>query len=352
MREDILVIHQGALGDVILSFPALVQLKQQRDIDLSILCANQIGRLAFELNVVERHFPVEKSRFCGLFSAGINRDMTAFINSYDTVIFIGFSDEIADNISKNHRGTTYKITPRPPAETQGHIGRHILRQFVFHGLLKDVGNICRKPGPVPSFPLGERNTDRLVKSPQQNSLVIIHPGAGSKRKRWPFKGFLEVAGALNKRDSIQVIFLVGPAEADLLMSIKKRASKGKLPLGQSVGLGNNLPQGNCTGHRRDYLYCHTQDLSEVLALMKASSFFIGNDSGLTHLAAYLGVATVAIFGPSSSKRWAPMGDSVKLLRGTQDCPPCFEVAKDNCDDPQCLSGVSADMVLDAVGGVW
>ncbi|MBW2602020.1 MAG: hypothetical protein JRD47_08895 [Deltaproteobacteria bacterium] len=132
MREDILVIHQGALGDVILSFPALVQLKQQRDIDLSILCANQIGRLAFELNVVERHFPVEKGRFCGLFSAGINHDMMAFINSYDTVIFIGFSDEIADNISKNHPKTVRfpwvvkrrrQYLPAPWACPQFSIGR-------------------------------------------------------------------------------------------------------------------------------------------------------------------------------------------------------------------------------------
>ncbi len=350
MRENILVIHQGALGDVILSFPALVQLKQQRDIDLSILCANQIGRLACKLNVAERHFPVERSRFCGLFSADINRDMADFINSYDTVVFIGFSDEIVDNISRNHRGTTYKITPRPPAEAQRHVGRHIIRQFVSRGLLKDVGNIGRQSGPGNGFSLGEHNTDGFVGSPQQNSLVIIHPGAGSKRKRWPFKGFLEVAGALKKTDFAQVIFLVGPAEADLLMSIKERARKGKFSLGQGVGLGDKLPRGNCAGHSRDYWYCNIQDLSEALALIEASSFFIGNDSGLTHLAAFLGVATVAIFGPSSPKRWAPMGNCVKLLRGTQDCLPCFEVAKNNCDDPQCLSGVSADMVLDAVRG--
>ncbi len=145
-------------------------------------------------------------------------------------------------------------------------------------------------------------------------------------------------------------FLVGIAEQDLLMSIKKRAAKGKLSMGQSVELWDNLPQGNCAGHSGGYLYFFIQDLSEVLALMKASSFFIGNDSGLTHLAAYMGVATVAVFGPSSPMRWTPMGDSVKLLRGTQDCLPCFEIAKDNCDDPQCLSGVSVNMVLDAVRG--
>jgi hypothetical protein len=41
----------------------------------------------------------------------------------------------------------------------------------------------------------------------------------------------------------------------------------------------------------------------------------------------------------------------KVLRGAADCAPCFEVEEENCKDPQCLSGVSVDMVVDVVRGL-
>jgi len=72
------------------------------------------------------------------------------------------------------------------------------------------------------------------------------------------------------------------------------------------------------------------DLSYVTALLQQARCFIGHDSGVTHLAAFMATPTV------------------KVLRGEADCAPCFELGVVDCKDRQCIDGVSAGMVLDAV----
>ncbi len=322
MNEKVLVIHQGALGDVVLSFAALLSLKQHRDASITLLCKDQVGKIAHDFHVVDAHFSLESARFCGLFSKDMNRHMKDFINQYDTVIYIGLSGEVADCIRDNHRGQTLRISPRPSAQKQTHVAAHMARQMEAEGLLRDCRDVPF-PGPLSDAPQsGSGASDTCdQKRPTLNSL-LVHPGAGSKRKRWPLNHFMEMAAAMKKMDATEVAFLVGPAEPDVLSLIEK----GGFPI-----------------HR-------VEDLPETAALIKTCTCFVGNDSGLVHLAAFMGVPTVAIFGPSSPHRWSPLGPATKVLRGEAECDPCFETAETNCDDPQCLHGVSVKMVVEAVTG--
>ncbi len=360
MSEKILVIHQGALGDVILSFPAVLSLRQEKNACICLLCKAQVGKIACQLRVVDACFPVESARFCTLFSEDMSHDMKDFINQYETIVSIGYSD-VGDHIRQNHRGQTCQITPRPPAEEETHVAVHIMRQLQDKGLLENIsdcgtgsaecgmesnnrGDVFKPTGAMwESNPLWAHNsalriphsasrpqvlsssqhTNEQTKCFQGMNLVLIHPGAGSKRKRWPLEKFVEVGAAIRKMNSCDIIYLIGPAESDLLPLVKNQGG-GRFQIRQ------------------------VEDLAQVLAFMKAANYFIGNDSGLTHLSAFMGVPTVAIFGPSSPNRWAPIGPATKVLRGKVDCAACFEVEKRNCEVPQCLNGVSVDMVVDAV----
>jgi ADP-heptose:LPS heptosyltransferase len=58
------------------------------------------------------------------------------------------------------------------------------------------------------------------------------------------------------------------------------------------------------------------DLSALAGVLSHASLFVGHDSGVTHLAALLGVRTVAIFGPTDSARWAPLGSHVTVMEGS------------------------------------
>jgi ADP-heptose:LPS heptosyltransferase len=320
VSEKILVIHQGALGDVILSFPALESLKRERSAFVALLCKDQVGRMARELGVVDGHFPVESARFSGLFSSQLGEDMHDFIGEYGIIVLVGFSEEMEEAIGRHAGGAMYRITPRPRVEEENHVSVHLKGQLQECGLLRH--QVFEMAKQRPCFPCLAEHPG--IKTSLGNRL-LIHPGAGSKRKRWPLENFIRVAAATTRMGATEVAFVIGPAETDLLSLLTKR-SEGRFSV-----------------------YA-VQDLKQVMRLMNRSWCFLGNDSGLTHLAAVKGLPTVAIFGPSNPNRWWPIGCATAVLRGDADCAPCFEVAEANCDHPQCLNGVSVEVVLETIRG--
>lgn len=328
MKEKILVIHQGALGDLVLNFPALESLKQEKKAFVAILCSSQLGKIAHELNVVDAYFSLESARLCSLFCDEMTPAVKEFISDYDTLILIGFSNAIEGYLRQNHGGKVHKISPRPPVDEETHVALYIIEQLVAKGLLDNCGLWTRSVmfssrQAKPSATSKIQNPKSKIRNLREKNLIIIHPGAGSPRKRWPVENFVQVASIIKGMNLGEVVFVVGPAESDLAPFIK-------------------------AGIKGDFRAREVCDLSCLIALVRQARCFVGNDSGVTHLAAFMGIPTVAIFGPSSPKRWSPVGPATTVLRGEADCAPCFEKDAVNCKDPQCLSGVSADMVIDAV----
>jgi ADP-heptose:LPS heptosyltransferase len=327
MMEKILVIHQGALGDLVLNFPALVSLKQEKKASVALLCSSDPGKTAYELNVVDAHFSLESARFCSLFHEEMTPVVKEFMSDYDTIILISFSDAIESYLRQNHGGKVHKISPRPPVEEETHVALHIIRQLETKGLLAECGlriadcGMWTRSGACAKSKI--QNPKSEMRDLPEKNLIIMHPGAGSPRKRWPVENFIRVATIISGMNLAEVVFVVGPAESDLAPLVNARAN----------------------GCFRVHEVC---DLSRLMALVRQARCFVGNDSGVTHLAACMGTPTVVIFGPSSPKRWSPVGRARKVLRGAADCVPCFEMDAVNCKDPQCLNGVSVDMVLDAV----
>jgi len=119
-------------------------------------------------------------------------------------------------------------------------------------------------------------------------LVVIHPGSGGLQKCWHLDNFLALAKKLISR-GIEVIFLLGPAEL-------ARFSDATINQINSVAK------------------CLT-DLSftQALELLSCADEFVGNDSGITHLAAALGVRTLAVFGPTNPAVYKPIGPAVTVF---------------------------------------
>jgi len=118
--------------------------------------------------------------------------------------------------------------------------------------------------------------------------VVIQPATGGLHKCWHLDNFLAVAKKLDS-EGIEVIFLLGPAELDRFSNaaIKKIGSIAK--------------------------YLRDLSLEQVLELLSHAKAFIGNDSGITHLAAGLGVRTLAIFGPTNPAVYKPIGPDVTVF---------------------------------------
>ena len=138
--------------------------------------------------------------------------------------------------------------------------------------------------------------------------LVIHAGSGSPRKNW--EGMAELTAAWRVRGG-QVVSLSGPAEDQCWT-----------PPPHDVSL-------------------HAERLDHVAALLARAPRFVGNDSGISHLAARLGAPTLALFGPSDPHAWRPRGDRVRVLHAPEACRRCGP-------DRFCTHRLSVAEVLDAL----
>jgi heptosyltransferase-2 len=136
-----------------------------------------------------------------------------------------------------------------------------------------------------AFSRGETSTAGpwLERLPER--FLALHPGSGSPRKNWPPGHFADLARALAPGGPFLVVR--GPADEE--------AAEAVLRLKDAV-LADGL---------------HPRQLGALLA---GAGLFVGNDSGVTHLAAAAGAPTLALFGPTDPAQWAPIGPKVRVLR--------------------------------------
>jgi ADP-heptose:LPS heptosyltransferase len=126
-------------------------------------------------------------------------------------------------------------------------------------------------------------------------LVAIHPGSGSEKKNWPVEKFAALARWLADELAAQVLIVRG--EADERVTQKLTELLGRRPITMAQGL----------------------KLVELAAVLERCVLFLGNDSGITHLAAAVGTPTVAVFGAASLPIWEPLGQYTRVVQfGEQD----------------------------------
>jgi heptosyltransferase-2 len=113
--------------------------------------------------------------------------------------------------------------------------------------------------------------------------VALFPGSGSHAKNWPTANFTALARRLRERT--RALIVLGPAEADATIDF-----------------------GGC-----DAPLVKDLELGEVAAIARMARAFVGNDSGVSHLAAAAGGRGVVLFGPTDPARWRPLG-AVRIIR--------------------------------------
>jgi ADP-heptose:LPS heptosyltransferase len=121
-------------------------------------------------------------------------------------------------------------------------------------------------------------------------LLAVHPGSGGRQKCWPAASFYAVMRRLHAQLQVSFMIIEGPAEEKTAGVFQK--SLAELP----------------------HMRIRNLELCLVSAILSQSALFIGNDSGITHMAAALGIPTIAVFGPTDPAVWAPRGKSVSIVR--------------------------------------
>jgi ADP-heptose:LPS heptosyltransferase len=315
-EKKLLIFHQGALGDFVLAFPALIRLKQHFS-QTDAICKPQLGELAKGFRLVDKWFSQDAARFASLFSGAIDPDVKSLFEAYDEIILFSFSEQLEKAINEIKKHSVCRIPPRPKSSDKTHVGLHLLKSLSGCGLIGEDD----EPGSL-KRPSLYNPTEVFYETPHSQR-ILLHPGAGSSRKMWALSNFLKLEVSL-KADTYRPEFVIGPAEEFL---------------------GKELLDDN--GGKRTIRI--TDDLSALVALMQSADGFIGNDSGVSHLAAFLGLPTVAVFGPSDPEIWRPVGPAVSVLSPQKlECDPkigTFGPFKNNKED---FNTISSQMVLDTL----
>ena len=123
---------------------------------------------------------------------------------------------------------------------------------------------------------------RLDCPPGDEDFIAIHPFSGSPRKNWPLVKYRQLAELLHRHLPVKWILEPGAPRIE--------AGDTELP---------------------------TEDLYRLACRLACARLYIGNDSGITHLAAAAGTRVLALFGPTDAARWAPRGENVEVLRSPE-----------------------------------
>ena len=170
--------------------------------------------------------------------------------------------------------------------------------------------------------IAESRQAGAVESLAGKPVVGISPGAAfGTAKRWHGARFAELARRLGRDLGAVPVFLGSKDEATLAESLLPDAGEFAVSLAGKTSL------------------------AEFMKVIPGCDLYISNDTGAMHVAAALGVPTLAIFGPTDEQATRPLGPRVQLVVGQAECRPCL---LRHCPiDHRCMNSVSVEQVFDA-----
>lgn len=283
---EILIIRPGALGDTLMILPSLATMSEQWNITF-------VGRrpgLDFVRDFVTCPMDLEGPGWHRLFLERPALERVPVLRTDVVVAF--FSDKegvIQRNLNNYFPHTPIHIFPSLPEEGEKiHIARYL--------------SCCLKTACVPVDPSSafenalNRPLIRIKRPSRGRSTVVAHPGSGGKDKNHPHGFWLNLLIRFVKEHDFRgviPIVLLGPAERSLYSLFKKNL--------ESIG-------GKIS---------YYPDKNTLMKLLGNAHLYLGHDTGITHLAAMLGIPTIALFKKNNVAQWHPLGPFVQVIQNKE-----------------------------------
>jgi heptosyltransferase III len=291
VKRTVVIIHPGALGDVLLAVPAMRRLRARfPDHRFILSAAPEVSKLLAACGLVDEWMSLQTKEAASFFAEGcqLAPRWQEWFSSCD--LAVGWMQDtegafaarltsfgareavvrspLSDDLKAVHQSDRFLeiIGEHPENSTEGFLRSEVIR-------LQHSAQEYLQPNWLPD----------------SAALSFIHPGSGSRAKCAGTEIFVPMVRALHDKVMTPVI-LEGPADYVQVEQLLQA-----LPAMPFVLKG--------------------LDLVTVAGLLAQGALFIGHDSGLTHLAALVGIPTVALFGPTDPDRWAPRAAQVTILNG-------------------------------------
>ena len=287
-----IVLFPGSLGDCICFLPALQKIgKSQRNL---VVAGRETTRallgdfMCFPRAVSVQTVSLDDARFARLFAPGSPiRDADLehfFLHATSVLSWFGASlPQVKKNLEKYAPGRV-TVFPFFLGQVESHASAYYLNCLGEKVKEKLHGSL--------SVQLKERWLRWGAEYWRQREweskhILVIHPGSGGQRKRWVSEGFRQVAQWWRDRGDREVLILLGPAESE------------------------EDAYWRCCGHVETSL-----ELAQAASLLSRATCYIGNDSGVSHLAGAVGTQGVVIFGPTRPEQWRPLGGGLKVIKNS------------------------------------
>jgi ADP-heptose:LPS heptosyltransferase len=207
------------------------------------------------------------------------------------VAFMKDDGRIRNNLMTYFPHIPVYLFPSLPNEDQSiHVARYISE--------------CVRSADLPIDP--QESIDKARRSPLMDAgrpkvpsrELVFHPGSGDSKKNYSSEFWLRLVehfGGKSVFPRFNFVFLLGPAEEMRLAEFQKTQSSMQIR----------------------FSIC--PDADSLIALLTGASLYVGHDSGITHLAAMLGVPTIALFRNTNPLQWGPLGPKVEVINN-EDSP--------------------------------
>jgi len=322
-KPVVLIIHPGTLGDVMLSLTAIESIRRRfHDYELILLVRGEIGQILLVYDVVDRVLNIDETMLADLFSKNLQlgtdnadvltrcRQAVVWANDPDGRLFVNLQSLGVENISI--------ISPHDDSLHASHQSDRYCESVM--AWEKDRTRLeSLSPFRISAANQGDKKITPAFPPRNDRKILMIHPGSGSRHKCLRPEKMGAVIRQLSESQDYQIILCQGPADENILFDLQPY-----------------IPQ-------IPHSILKNTSLSEMAMAIRQADIFLGHDSGLTHLAAALGVPTMVLFGPTDPLRWGPKGTNVKILQGP--CCQCQDWnAVQQCTDKICLTHSVDDIV--------
>ncbi len=269
-QPRVLVIRGGAIGDFILTLPALRLLRDTiPGCHLEVIGYPAIAELARTAGLADSIRSLEHRTMAPLFAktAPIDEALAEHLRSFNLVVSFLYDPDGHFRASLERIGVKTLIECSPLVKPDGpHASKQLAQGLEKLAMFLEDNHLHRA---------------HFERHPNNHHRIAIHVGSGSEKKNWPLHHWQQVADSF---PNSEIIFITGEAEAE----------RGIQP----------------TTHPT----WHSLPLTELATRLSTCTTFLGHDSGISHLAGACGVPSLLLFGPTDPAIWAPPQPWVQFLR--------------------------------------
>lgn len=300
-RGKILIIRGGAIGDFILTLPVLSALRERfPETRRELLTYPRVAPLALAGGLVDDAQSIDARPMASFFakSGRLPTELAAFFAGFDLIISYLFDPDLIfrENVDRCSKAQFIAGPHRPDETGSVHATEAFLRPLVQLAIFDadptprlDPSAVKRSQPDVSTN--GAPSTEALSgeASLADSDWLALHPGSGSERKNWPEHNWRELITHLAAETSMRLLLVGGEAEGDRPARLAATVPRDRVKVAQNVP----LPQ--------------------LALLLSQCSGYIGHDSGISHLAAAVGLRGLVLWGDTRQEIWRPRSDRFQLL---------------------------------------